>query len=311
VNENRAAVPARAVRQRTSPPRARAERLGAWTRAGALLLIALPFALPLLWLLIAPGKTDDQLVNLPPLAPGTLTNYLQAWKNVVPFNDYAILGWAVNSLLYAGLSVLLAAAVSLPAGYALAMTRFRGRGALLTLTLITMIMPASALVLPLFLGVSALKLSNTLWSVVLPSAFFPFGVYLSFVYFAISLPRDLLNAARVDGCGELRLFFRIALPLARPALALVAFLNFVASWNNYFLPYVLLSDDRKFNLPVGLAALISGTPALNPGLGGSQLDIKRPEVALAALLVIVPIVLIFLFAQRYVRSGLLTGAEKG
>ena len=311
MKDKRGVLFSRTPRAPSPPPRTRAEQLSALTRAGVLLLIALPFALPLLWLLIAPSKTDDQLVNLPSLALGTLSNYVQAWKNVVPFNDYAILGWALNSLLYAGLSVVVAAAVSLPAGYALAMTRFRGRSALLTLTLITMIMPASALVLPLFLGVSALKLSNTLWSVVLPSAFFPFGVYLSFVYFATSLPRDLLNAARVDGCSELRVFFSIALPLARPALALVAFLNFVASWNNYFLPYVLLSDDRKFNLPVGLAALISGTPALNPGLGGSQLDIKRPEVALAALLVIVPIVLIFLFAQRFVKSGLLSGAEKG
>lgn len=291
--------------------RNRAQLLGAVARGAALALLAVPFAVPLLWLMLAPTKTDDQLVNWPPLSFGALGNYVQAWINVVPFNDYAILGWALNSLIYAGLSVLLAAFVSLPAGYALAMTRFPGRNLLLTLTLITMIMPASALVLPLFLGVSALKISNTLWSVVLPSAFFPFGVYLSFVYFATSLPKDLLNAARVDGCGELRLFFSIALPLARPAAALVAFLNFVASWNNYFLPYVLLSDDRKFNLPVGLAALIAGTPALNPGLGGSQLPIKRPEVALAALLVIVPIVLIFLLAQRYVRSGLLTGAEKG
>jgi len=205
----------------------------------------------------------------------------------------------------------LALVCSLLAGYALATGRFALRAVLLVATLVAMIMPASALVLPLFLEINAFKLTNTAWSIILPSALFPFGVYLSYVYFATSLPRDLLNAGRIDGCTEFGLFRYLALPLSRPIASPIAFFAFVASWNNYFLPYVLLTDDRKFNLPVGLASLIAGTPALNPALGGSYLDVKRPEVAMAGLVVVVPIIVVFLFSQRYVRSSMLAGGEKG
>jgi multiple sugar transport system permease protein len=146
--------------------------------------------------------------------------------------------------------------------------------------------------------------------VILPSAFFPFGVYLAYVYFVTSLPKELLEAARIDGCGELAVFLRIAVPLARPAVALLVFFSFVASWTNYFLPYVMLSDESAYNLPVGLGSLIAGTPALNPAFGGSQLPITYPEAALAGLIVVAPIALLFLFFQRFLVRGLLSGSAK-
>jgi multiple sugar transport system permease protein len=280
-------------------------------RVSVLLLAAIFFAVPLLWLLFAPSKTDDQILQSAPLAFGALENFAVAFHNLMTYGDGVLLTWAGNSVLYAVLAVLLAVAVCVPAGYVLATQNFPGRKLLLNLTLIGLIMPASALVLPLFLGMTSVKLVNTLWSVVLPSAFFPFGVYLSFVYFAGNLAKDVLNSARIDGCDEFQLFRYIGLPLASPAVSLVAFFCFVGSWNNYFLPFVMLNDDRTFSLPIGLAALVSSTPALNPAVGGFILPIKRPEVALAGLFVIVPIVVIFVFSQRFVRSGMTAGAEKG
>ncbi len=124
----------------------------------------------------------------------------------------------MDSIFYTLSSLILSVIVVVPVGYVVATMRFPGRGLLLTLTLITMIIPTSALVLPLFLELSLVGLVDTPWAVILPAAFFPFGVYLSFIYYATSLPNDLLSAARVDGCNEWQLFRQIALPLALPLL---------------------------------------------------------------------------------------------
>jgi multiple sugar transport system permease protein len=290
-----------------------ASRLGAGgvVRVAALLVAACFFAIPLVWLILAPTKTDDQLVSLNPLAVGTPAQIWTAWQHLLLYNDREMLTWAKNSVVYSLSSLLLTLGLCLPAGYALAIARFTGRKAILLLTLLAMIMPGAALILPLYLEVNAAHLINTALSVILPSAFYPLGVYLSFIYFSTSMPRELLYAGRVDGCSEVGLFGHIALPLAKPIASLIAFFAFVGSWNNYMLPWVMLSDDTKFNLPVGLAALISGTPALNPAQGGSQIPILRPEVALAGIIVVLPIVVVLMFSQRFVKAGLLVGAEKG
>jgi multiple sugar transport system permease protein len=125
------------------------------------------------------------------------------------------------------------------------------------------------------------------------------------------MPRDLLAAGRIDGCSEASVFWYIALPLSRPIFALVAFFSFVANWNNFFLPYVMLTDDSKFNLPVGLTAMVQTTGAITANTGQTFMPVKRPEVALTGLLMIVPIVLVFIFSQRFVQAGFLVGAEKG
>ena len=205
---------------------------------------------------------------------------------------------------------MLSLVASIPGGYALALSEFPGRRLILILTLIAMITPSTAVVLPIFLEMNLLGLNNTYAGLILASGFFPFGVYLSYVYFSTSLPKGVMDSARVDGCTRLQLFFRIALPLARPIVALVAFFSFLAIWSNYFLAFVLLSDDRLYNLPVGLTALVSGSGALS-NLPSNDVPIKKPEVVLAAILVILPVLVIFLAAQRFVRSGMLSGAEKG
>jgi len=278
-------------------------------RYGLLLFAGVFFGLPLLWLLLAPTKTDPQLTSLHPLSFGSLERAALAWQNLIGFSDGIVLRWGLNSLVYALASLLLSVAISLPAGYALATASFAGRRVLLWATLITMIIPGSALVLPLFLEMSLVRLANTPWSVILPGAFFPFGVYLAYIFYATSLPKDLLAAARVDGCNEWQLFRFIGLPLSRTLLGLLMFLSFTANWNNYFLPFVMLSNDDLFNLPVGLQVLMTGTSALRPTFA-TDLPIRRAEVALAGLLLIVPVALVFLFSQRFVISGALTGATK-
>lgn len=281
------------------------------TRLVVLLVFAAFFGLPLVWLVLAPSKTDDQLVTWNPFAFGDIRNYGAAWSHLLSLQSGEIVTWAENSVGYSAATVVLALFICLFAGYALATARFPGRRLLLWVTLFVMIVPSAAGVLPLFLEMNAVHLLNTPFSVVLPAAFYPFGVYLSYIYFTSGLPTDVLSAGRIDGCSETRLFWSVALPLAKPMAGLIAFFSFVGMWNNYFLPFVMLTDDRKFTLPVGLQTLITNTPALNPAAGGSFLPIKRPEAALAGLIVVVPVVILFLVAQRFVRADTLGGAEKG
>ena len=145
-----------------------------------------------------------------------------------------------------------------------------------------------------------------------PFSFFPFGVYLVYLYYATAIPRELLDAARVDGAGEWQTFRRVALPLAKPIVALVFFFSFVADWNNFFLPYAVLADSSQYPIQVGLSNLLSSTPSFNPaqGGGGQQVNIFRPELALATLLAVVPVAIVFLLSQRALVRGLLGGAVK-
>jgi multiple sugar transport system permease protein len=282
---------------------------GRLARIAFLLAVAVFFAVPLLWLLLAPTKTDAQLASRPPLAFGSLRQLGYAWHNLMSYNNGEILLWLGNSVLYAGAGVILAVAVAIPAGYALAMYRFPARRLILVLTLIAMILPAAAMVLPIYRELAVLNLPNTRWAVILPAAFFPFGVYLSYLHFSTALPRELVEAARIDGASDLRIFRSVGVPLARPAIALVTFFAFVGSWNNYFLPYVMLVDDRLYNLQVGIGTLLSSAPVINTS-NQSNLPIHRPEAALAALLSVLPIGLFFLAFQRLIGRGLLAGAVK-
>ncbi|MCR9195941.1 MAG: carbohydrate ABC transporter permease [Hyphomonas sp.] len=279
--------------------------------AMGLLLVALCFfGLPMVWLMLATSHTDAGLFTAPPLSWGSFANMGAAWENLSTYESAYLVRWATNSLIYSIGGVSLSLIAALPAGFILATQVFPGRRLILILTLIAMITPNAALVLPIYLQMSFLGLDNTRTAMVLATGFFPFGVYLAFIYFATALPREILNAARVDGAGPWRVFASVALPLARPAIALIAFFSFLANWSNYFLALVLLSDDRLHNLPLGLTALISGARALSFS-AATGIPIRRPEAIMAALIIIVPVLLIFLFSQRYIRAGLLAGGEKG
>jgi multiple sugar transport system permease protein len=288
--------------------------LGFGLRWGVLLLFAAYFFVPILWLVLAPSKSAPQLLELPPLAFGSFQRIQEAWQRIIEYQDGEVLQWVFNSIQYAIWALALSLATCIPAGYILAIARFPGRRLLLWLTLITMLLPPSALVLPMFMELNLFHLINTQWAVILPTAFFPFGTYLTYIYYASSLPRELLDAARVDGCSEAALFWHIALPLATPLLGLLAFINFNTNWNNFFGPYVLLNDDRLFNLPVGVQQFVTATSALRPGFNpspGVMVGYQQAEAALFGLIMVVPVAVVFLIAQRYVVGGAFTGSIKG
>jgi multiple sugar transport system permease protein len=266
--------------------------------------------IPLVWLILAPSKDNDQLRESP-ISFGSFERYALAWQHLAEYDDGVIFRWMANSVLYSVAPIIITVAISLPAAYALATMRFAGRKLILITTLMAIVLPATAMVLPLFLELNTFGLINTPASVILPASFFPFGVYLAFVFFATSIPKELLEAARIDGCSEVGAFIRIALPLSKPIIGLLIFFAFVSNWNNYFLPYVMLTESDMFNLPVGIGMLIGSTPALNPANGGSFLPITYPEAALAGLIVVVPIAILFLFFQRFLVRGILAGSTKG
>jgi multiple sugar transport system permease protein len=270
------------------------------------------FAAPILWLLLAPTKTDKALITSSPFSFGSLHQVALAWKHLDAFSSHIYRRWIGNTLYYALSATAITLAVGVPAGYGLAIGKFPGRRLVLSLTLVVMIVPAAALVLPIFLELNAMHLIGRSLSVILPFAFFPFGVYLAYIYYVTALPGDLLDAARVDGASELQTFLRVALPLAKPVLALVFFFSFVADWNNFFLPYVVLADSNQYPITVGLSDLLASTPSFNPavGGGGQSVHIFKPELALATLLAVVPIAIVFVFSQRALVRGLVGGAVK-
>ncbi|MCX5263150.1 carbohydrate ABC transporter permease [Streptomyces sp. NBC_00199] len=276
---------------------------------GSVLLVFLVFfVLPVLWLVLASTKTDQQLVHGNPLSFGSWHAFKANWDGLSAFQDNALMQWLGNSTLYAVISLVITLCVAVPAGYGLAMTEFRGRHTLLVSTLVVMLMPTATLVVPLFLEINAVHLIGTMWSIILPYSFYPFGVYLTYIYFTTAVPKDLLAAARMDGCSEFGVFRHIALPLATPVIALVGFFSFVANWTNYFLPYVMLPESDQMPIQVGVGSLLSNVPSFNPAVG--TLAIQRPQLALATLLAITPVLVVFLFAQRFLVSGMLAGATK-
>jgi multiple sugar transport system permease protein len=289
---------------RTEPRRA----VPALLTAAVLGLFAVFFVLPVIWLVLAATKTDDQLVHDNPLSFGSWSALRANWDALTGYQSGAILQWLGNSAVYSFVALVITLIVAIPAGYALALTEFRGRRALLVATLVVMLMPNATLVVPLFLEVNAVHLIGSMWSIILPYAFYPFGVYLAYIYFGAALPRDLLDAAKLDGCTEFGAFRHVALPLAAPVVALVGFFSFVANWTNYFLPYVLLPGSDQVPVQVGLGTLLDNVPQFNPTAGAAE--VQRPEVALATLLAITPVLLVFLFSQRFLVAGLLAGATK-
>ncbi|MFB6783748.1 carbohydrate ABC transporter permease [Streptomyces sp. NPDC056352] len=267
------------------------------------------FVVPILWILLAPTRSDSDIVRGAPLAFGSLHDLRATWEHVYEFQSHAILTWIENSAIYTFTALVITLVTSIPAGYALAMTQFRLRKPLLTLTLLVMLMPTSTLVLPLYLELDALGLTGSVWTVILPFSFFPFGVYLTYTYYAATVPEELLEAARIDGANEWAVFRSVALPLAKPVIALVAFFNFVHNWNNFFLPYVMLPSSDQYPAQVGLSNLLSASPLFNSASGVSH--IMRPEIALAALITTVPVLLVFLTAQRALVAGMTAGSTKG
>jgi multiple sugar transport system permease protein len=286
-------------------PRRFLGRVAAFVIAGVFVLF---FVIPIAWLLLAGTKTSRQLLLNNPFSFGSFGTIVDNWNALAGFQQGIIWTWLGNSAVYSVSALAITLIVSIPAGYALALTDFRLRRPLLIITLIVMLIPNTALVLPVFLEVSSVHLVGTPLAVILPFSFFPFGVYLTYIYFSTSISRDLLDAARIDGAGELRVFAQVAMPLATPVIALVGFFNFTSNWNNYFLPFVM-EPGGKSPIQVGLAELLSNVALFNPTSAGS-VTIQLPVLAMATLVSVAPVLIIFLFSQRFLVTGMTAGGTK-
>lgn len=214
--------------------------------------------------------------------------------------------WLLNTALYAVVSALGAALLAAAGGYGFAKFRFRGDRLAFNLVLGAVMVPTTALAIPTYLLFAKAGLVNTPWAIILPSLVNPFGLYLMRIYAADAVPDSLLEAARIDGAGEARIFFRIALRLLGPGLVTVLLFTLVATWNNYFLPLIMLNDPNLYPITVGLASWAA--QAQNGGAGASS-DMLALVVT-GSLLSIVPLVVAFLMLQRYWQSGLAAGGVK-
>ena len=292
--------------------------LGLSFRAAILTAFAIFFIAPILWLVLTPTKTDHAVITDSPFSFGSFHQVSLAWQHLDHFSNHIYRRWILNSIFYSLVASGITLLVGIPAGYGLALGKFPGRKLILSLTLISMIIPAAALVLPIYLELNAvhrifdIQMIGTSWSVILPFSFFPFGVYLAYIYYVTALPVGLLEAARVDGANELQTFLRIAMPLAKPIIALVFFFSFVSNWNNFFLPYVFLTDQDKAPITVGLYNLLASTPSFNPavGGGGQSVNIFKPELALATVVAVIPVAIVFVASQRALVRGLVGGGVK-
>ena len=266
----------------------------------AVLLLGVVYALlPVAWVVVASTKNNTELFNLSAFKPGgalgsnlsTLTSYQGGvfWE------------WMWNTALYAGGGGILSAAVSALTGYAFAKYRFRGKGFLFNLILIGVLVPSVVLAVPQYLLVAKLGLADTYWSVLIPSIVSPYGIYLARIYAGASVPDEVIEAARVDGSGEWRTFLRVGVPMMAPGLVTIFLFQFVAIWNNFLLPWMMLSSESKFPLTVGLFSLLSQ---------GTQTPALYTVVITGSLLSILPLVALFLLLQRFWRVDLSAGSVK-
>lgn len=264
-----------------------------------LLLGALYCLLPVAWVLIASTKDAAELFSTFTFAPST-----HLWDNIVEltaYRDGLYWRWMLNTALYAGVGAVISTYVSAISGYALAKYTFAGKGVVFKVLLMGVLVPGVILAIPQYLLLAQAGLTNTYWSVLLPQLISPYGIYLARIYAAAAVPTDVVESARTEGARELFIFHRIALPMMGPGLVTIFLFQFVAVWNNFMLPYIMLGNDELFPITVGLHGLLNQ---------GASLPAMYTLVITGALLSVVPLIVLFLVLQRYWRVDLAAGAVK-
>ena len=250
---------------------------------------------PLLWMLSASLMPSGQANTYPPKLipePATLEHYRAL------FTRLQLGRFLLNSALVATAVTAISLLVNSMAGYAFAKFRFRGRDSLFRFLLTAMVIPAQVAMLPLFLLLKEMGLVNTYWGVIIPGMASVFGIFLIRQY-ALSIPDDLIDAARIDGAGEFRTYWLIVMPLLRPILITLAIFTFMATWNDFMWPLIVLSEETKYTLPVALANL-------------SGEHVQDTELMMASsVLTILPVMLLFVALQRYYIEGIMLGSVKG
>ncbi|WP_335934302.1 carbohydrate ABC transporter permease [Streptomyces sp. PTD5-9] len=267
---------------------------------GFLLLAVVYMLFPLVWLVTAATKdTGDLLAGNAFSFQGF--NLGENLSNLASYGDGIYFRWYLNSLLYAGVGALVCSLICVAAGYAFDKYEFRGKEKLFGLVLMGVLVPTTALALPMYLLASKTGLVNTYWSVLIPVLVNPFGVYLARVFSTGYIPNEALEAARIDGAGELRVFWSIGLRMIMPGFVTVFLFQFTAIWNNFFLPLVMLSDRKLFPLSLGLYSWNTNTHG-EPSF--------YPLVVTGSLLAVIPLIVAFVSLQRHWKAGLTAGSVK-
>jgi multiple sugar transport system permease protein len=286
------------TRPRPRPPgSARVSRSGILATA-FMFVCAVYFLVPAWWLVVSSTKGPSTLYA----SEGFWFSQMHFVSNLTGLFSYdggIYWRWLLNTLLYAGLGAVCATLLASAAGYALAKYEFRGRQLVFSIILGGVLVPPTALALPLYLLMSKAGLTNTFWAVFLPSIVSPFGVYLARVYAAAAIPDELIEAGRIDGAGEGKIFWVMSLRLMSPALVTMFLFQFVAIWNNFFLPLVMLSNTRLYPVTLGLYTW-------NNQYGQAPQLISY--VIIGSLISVIPLVIAFLSLQRFWRSGLAAGS---
>ena len=291
-----------------------------------LVLLALLFLFPLYWIITGALKPTTEIYATEPSwwpKEFTLKNFDKLFNRrsaplfelTVPFSGWfsqdgspvvwltgpsvpGAIRWMVNTVFMAAAAMVLTCITATMAGYALAKKRFVGRALLFSLIVCAMALPKQVILIPLLKEMSALKLWNSLWAVIFPTVGWPFGVFLM-KQFSESVPGEILEAARVDGASEWRTFTTIVMPIVKPGIGALAIFTFINSWNDYFMQLVMLSDNAKNTISLGIATLQAETSV--------DLGLLMSGAALAS----VPIIIVFLIFQKYFTQGITMGAVKG
>ncbi|MGW8482082.1 carbohydrate ABC transporter permease [Microbacterium sp. NPDC055903] len=264
-----------------------------------LILAAVYFLLPVVWVFFSATKSSAELFTTPSFSLGTAL-----WDNIVELFTYENGGfakWLGNSFLYSIVGALASTLFSAGAGYALAMYEFRGKRAIMIGLLGGVLLPTITLAIPQYLLFAQIGLANTYWAVLIPTMITPFGIYLAYVFARASVPVELLEAARVDGSSEWRTFRAVGLPMLMPGLVTIFLLQFIGAWNNFLLPYIMLTKTDLFPITVAMYMMLNR--------GGSEPILYTLAIAGAAI-AIIPVVAFVLVLQRYWRLDLVSGSLK-
>lgn len=258
---------------------------------------------PLAWLLINTTKTQKDFISTFGFAPGSSFAFWDNLVQVFTYSNGAFARWLLNTVLYVVVGGGGAVFLAVLGGYGLAMYRFPGRKAVFLVVMGAMAVPSAVLAVPQFLMFAKIGLTNNPFSVIIPSLVAPFAFYLMYTFSQESVPKELLEAARMDGSGEFRTFFRISLPLLAPGIVTVSLFTATTTWNNYFIPLIMLKDSSWYPLTIGLNQW--NQQAYIPGAEPVQ-----NLVVMGSLITIVPLIATFLFLQRYWQAGLSAGSVK-
>ena len=270
-----------------------------------MLAVLVYFLIPLFWLVVASTKTTGDLFSTFGLWLGDDFSLFSNIRDTFTYDGGVYTRWMLNTLVYSVVSASGATALCALGGYGFARYRFRGNDVLFGVVLGSVMVPTTALAIPIYLLFSKVGLVDTPWAIILPSLVSPFGLYLMRVYAQDAVSESLLEAARLDGAGEFRIFFQVVLRSLAPGLVTVLLFTLVATWNNYFLPLIMLNDPKLYPITVGLSNWSY------QAIGGRS---SNPEllafVVTGSLLSVVPLIAAFLLLQRYWQAGLTAGSVK-